>query len=312
MFTLARCFFLHLCLIISPSLIVANDEVPAELPEPYPQLLELPSYIYEDYQVAYDRVFSEDAIPYWWTVGLSTAALLALDEQWIAESERLGKKLGIGTKYNTNTVLGYKGIKILSLPEDTGSFMYFIGDGWTTMAFVGGFLATGALTDDDKAYNVGFQLIEGLLATGISTQTIKHITGRQSPNTKTESGGKWDFFPNQSDYFADIANYDAFPSGHLAVGTMTLTVISKNYPEKTWIIPTGITLLSLLSFQMNNNNVHWASDYPVAIALGYTFGSIAYERGQRSLNMPNQNISRLQFQPIVSADGLGVSMHYTF
>ena len=302
---------LYLCLLLLPSQLFADEKKPELFPEPYPQFLELPSYIYEDYKTAYNRVFTEDAIPYWWTVGLSTAALIALDEKWIAESERLGKRLGIGTKYKINTVLKYKSIKILSLPEDTGSFMYFIGDGWTTMALVGGFFATGAWTDDEKTYNVGFQLIEGLLATGISTQTIKHITGRQSPNTKTEPGGKWDFFPNQSDYFADIANYDAFPSGHLAAGTMALTVISKNYPEKSWIMPTGVTLLSMLAFQMNNNNVHWASDYPVAIALGYTFGSIAYERGQRALDS-GQQVSTLQWQPLISPEGLGVGMHYQF
>ena len=49
-----------------------------------------------------------------------------------------------------------------------------------------------------------------------------------------------------------------------------------------YIQPVGYTLMSLLGFQMLNNGVHWASDYPLALALGYGFGKIAVNGGRRS------------------------------
>ncbi|MDX8387520.1 MAG: phosphatase PAP2 family protein [Ghiorsea sp.] len=275
--------------------------------EPYPDILSMPQYIYEDYVTASDMTFTEEAVPYWWAVGVSTVLLWYTDEQWINESKRLGKKLGINSDDKTETVLKYKDVDLLRLPQDTGSFMYFIGDGWTHASIAAGFLATGAWTEDDKAYNVGFQIIEGMVTTTIATQALKHVTGRESPNQRTSPRGEWDLLPNQRAYFDNVAKYDAFPSGHLAVGTMTLTVISKNYPEKTWIVPTGVTLLSLLSFQMMNNEVHWASDYPLAIALGYTFGTIAYERGKNATG-----VNTVQWLPIVEPDAVGVGMNYQF
>jgi hypothetical protein len=56
---------------------------------------------------------------------------------------------------------------------------------------------------------------------------------------------------------------------------MTTTVISGNYPDNHYIKPVGYTLISLLAFQMVNNGAHWASDYPLALGIGYTVGKIA-------------------------------------
>ena len=298
-------FTFWIFLFVSPLPLMSAEQ--EAVVDPYPDYLSMPVYVYEDYLAASDMVFTEEAVPYWWAVGISTALMMYTDEQWIDESKRLGKKLGIKSEDKTETVLKYKDLDVLRLPTDVGSLMYFIGDGWTHASIAVGFLATGAWTDDDKAYNVGFQLIEGMITTTIATQTLKHITGHESPNQRTSPRGEWDFFPNQRTYFDNVAKYDAYPSGHLAVGSMTLTVISKNYPEKKWIMPTGVTLLSLLSFQMMNNEVHWASDYPLAIALGYTFGTIAYERGKNATG-----INTAQWIPIVEPDAIGVGMHYQF
>jgi hypothetical protein len=54
--------------------------------------------------------------------------------------------------------------------------------------------------------------------------------------------------------------------------TAALYVIMGNYPEKKWIKPVGYTLLGALSFQMVQSSVHWASDYPVALVMGYIIG----------------------------------------
>ncbi len=311
--TYTKTLFLSLVMLLAPASLFADETMvfPEAFTESDPSLLNMPTYIYEDYQVAYDRVFSKEAIPYWWTVGLSTAALLATDDRWIAGSKRLGRRLGISSNDDTHTVAEYKGVTLLRLPKSLGSYLYFLGDGWTHASIAAGFLATGSLMEDDKAYSVGFQIIEGMITTTIATQTLKHITGHETPNRATSPRGRWDFFPNQREYMNDVPSFDAFPSGHVAVASMTLTVVSKNYPDKAWIMPTGVTLISLLSFQMMNNGVHWASDYPVAIALGYTFGSIAYERGQKNMAESNR-ASTTQWIPLIDHNGVGLAMNYRF
>ncbi|MDX8389730.1 MAG: phosphatase PAP2 family protein [Mariprofundaceae bacterium] len=278
----------------------------------YPQVSNTLDYIYDDYIDAYDRVFTKDAIPYWWLVGLSTVAMIAIDDKLLSEAERFGQRLNIASEDHTTTFVRIGGESVLRLPTDLGSWLYYIGDGWTHAGIAASFLMAGSWQDDDRAYNTGFQLVEGMITTTIAIQTLKHITGRESPFKATQPTGKWDWFPNQVEYAQNVSSFDAFPSGHLAVGTMTLTVIAKNYPEKTWIMPLGVTLLSLLSFQMMNNGVHWASDYPLAIALGYTFGSIAYERGQRLSQSSVSEQSRMRVLPIINKNNLGIAVNYSF
>ncbi len=66
------------------------------------------------------------------------------------------------------------------------------------------------------------QIAQGMVACGITTQVLKHITGRETPSRATQDGGIWRFFPNQKDYHEKVPKYDAFPSGHLATAMMTL------------------------------------------------------------------------------------------
>jgi hypothetical protein len=58
------------------------------------------------------------------------------------------------------------------------------------------------------------------------------------------------------------------------MGTLVATyvVITENYPEKRWIRPVGISIMTLVGLSMINNDVHWASDYPLAVGMGYVFG----------------------------------------
>jgi hypothetical protein len=58
----------------------------------------------------------------------------------------------------------------------------------------------------------------------------------------------------------------------------TVSVLSMNYPEKKWIKPVGYAVAALSSFAMMNTEVHWAGDYPLAIAIGYITAKIAVDR----------------------------------
>jgi hypothetical protein len=181
-----------------------------------------------------------------------------------------------------------------------------IGDGFTHITIMGGFFTYGMINDDDKTLSVSSQLAEGLLDVAIVTQTLKHITGRQSPFKSTQKRGKWDLFPNQEDYVKDVPSYDAFPSGHLATTMMTVTVLAENYPNNAYIKPVGYTAMILLTFQMLNNEVHWASDYPLAIGIGYSIGKIV---SQRERDRAKKGFSLV---PKITSNYSGVALQYKF
>ena len=121
---------------------------------------------------------------------------------------------------------------------------------------------------------------------------------------------RWDFFPNQIEYHKYVSSYDAFPSGHLAAFMSTLTVITENYPEYPIIKPIGYTLMTLLSIQMMNNGVHWASDYPLSIAMGYYLGKIAVDNGRKTKIESNE--STYQIEPFINSKLIGLNCTYYF
>ena len=150
---------------------------------------------------------------------------------------------------------------------------------------------------------------------------MKHITGRESPYVSTVPGGVWRFFPNQIEYANKVPHFDAYPSGHLATAMATVTVIAENYPEYRYIKPLGYSLMGLLSFAMVNNGVHWVSDYPLALALGYTFGKIAVVKGRSKVikkttpEYEDDGIyeGKLEFSPVFyGANTLGIGMRLRF
>jgi hypothetical protein len=226
-----------------------------------------------------------------------TALFVAYDQELYDGTRRLGQRLHISSKDNTKTYISIGDVPLFRGPSDLGSTLYFIGDGWTHTAIAAGFLSYGLAASDNRALQTASQLAEGMLAAGFSTQLIKHITGRETPATADAPGGVWRLFPNQAKYHKHVPNYDAFPSGHLATAMMTVTVIAENYPEHKYIRPLGYTLMTLLSFQMINNGVHWASDYPLALAMGYSMGKIAAHRGRKIIEK-NDSSSAVGQQPV--------------
>lgn len=250
-----------------------------------------------------------------------TALLVAYDQDIYESTKDLGKRWNISSKDKTTTYLSIGGVPIFRGPSDFGSALYFIGDGWTHTSIAAGFLTYGLIADNNRALQTASQLAEGMLAAGFATQLLKHITGRETPGTADAPGGVWRLFPNQVDYHKHVPNYDAFPSGHLATAMMTVTVIAENYPEHKYIRPLGYTLMTLLSFQMVNNGVHWASDYPLALAMGYSIGKIAANRGHQVIDKrtPSSTLGyqsapgpEMSIMPVVLNNRLSLAVQWKF
>jgi hypothetical protein len=79
-------------------------------------------------------------------------------------------------------------------------------------------------------------------------------------------------------------------------------------------------MMALLGFQMMNNDVHWASDYPLAIAIGYGLGKHAVSRGRTLVDAPDsketsskKDATTLEVAPFpVQGRGGGLALSGTF
>lgn len=225
--------------------------------------------------------FSRESLPYWGLILGSTAILYKYDEDILRDIQYGGRKMGVGNQDNTHSAIDI-GPWPIRLPTDTGSALYFLGDGVTHFSIAGSLLGYGYFSDNVRPYNTGLQIIHGMAISTFFSQALKRSFGRESPYVKTKEFGAWRPFPSFSDYGNDTPKYDAMPSGHIMTATLTFTILIENYPEyEYWLRPLEITWLTLLGWQMINNGVHWASDYPLGIAMGYVFGKSAAKMGKR-------------------------------
>ena len=256
-----------------------------------------------------ENSFSKESLPWVAAVTASTLILIEYDQKLYAGAQKIGGKLNISTKDKTRPFLKIGKIPVLRGPTDLGSAMYFLGDGWISLGLCAYFESYGLIKDDWRALTTGHQLMEGLLVTGLTTQVIKRATGRETPSAATVSRGVWRSFPSFGEFQSHRTRYDAFPSGHLATGMMAVTIMAENYPEKTLVKPIGYALLGALSFQMMNNGVHWASDYPLGLGIGYMVGKAIASSGNRI----KKTASVLKFYPSVTpGQPLGLNMAYSF
>ena len=245
---------------------------------------------------------------------LATGLLVAMDQPMLDATAKFGRRIGLTGNNKMKRAFSIAGQPI-EVPHDIDTALYFVGDGWTHLLLAGSYLTYGLTKNDNRALHTASQIAEGMLAAGAITQILKHITGRESPFRATRSGGRWDFFPDQFEYHRHVPSYDAFPSGHLAVSMATLTVIAKNYPDQKWVRPLGYTLMSLLAFEMVNNGVHWISDYPLAIAIGYSVGTSIVRRPPKTdagIKPAGSVLKHFAALPVINANVTGLKITIGF
>ncbi len=218
---------------------------------------------------------------------VSSVALWVADQAIVNGAQDLGRSLNLTAKSTQRTLVhvpfsvGSVNLPFeFNVPDNLNSTFYFLGDGWTHLTVASSFWIYGGIKKDNRALQTSSQLGEAIFSTGLVVQALKRLTGRQSPYVATKDRGEWHLFPSYNRYQNFVPNYDAFPTGHLATAMATVTVIADNYPEYHFIRPLGYSLMGLLGYSMLNNGVHWASDYPIGIALGYAFGKIAVRNGR--------------------------------
>lgn len=242
-----------------------------------PKFFDMLKYIPNDLYDLGKFVVKKENLKYTGLALGSTAAILPFDQSLLEGAMQLGGHINWDGNHSYGKIANV--LKIV--PQNSQSAVYYIGNGGTTVLLGGFFYGLGLIKNDYRALNTASELIEVLCSVGITTQTIKRISGRESPFIALENnhpGGQWSPFPSFSEYKKNTPFYDAMPSGHLATFVATITVIEQNYPEIKWIKPVGYTLAGVLAFEMVSSQVHWTSDYPIAILIGYVIGKNAARR----------------------------------
>lgn len=249
---------LSVMILLSQASFAAESANEVEVPEFSSVFTNLP----ENWSLFKDEVVAPKNRLAMYTILASTAVFVAYDYEMFKESEKLFDQ----SKESQD--IHWAGVSI--------------GDGYFQFGLAGALGAWGYASDDSRLKRTSIQIVEVILSTGAVVQLMKHFTGRESPFKNTERSGRWEPFPEQVRYYKDVQRYDAVPSGHLATYFGTFRVIMKNYPEQKWIPWAGWIGTAWVAQGLLGTGLHWASDYPIAIGLGYLFSDIVTSRNEKS------------------------------
>jgi membrane-associated phospholipid phosphatase len=239
----------------------------------------------------YDISFRKERMDDWLIIGGLTIATILTDDITYTPSARF---------YNSS-------------PEAKkwSDFCANIGDGTTQFALAGAFGAYGLAFKDQKALRTGSQIVQAVLASGAIIQVLKHVTGRESPFVRTTPTGVWKILPNQVDYHRYVPHFDAYPSGHICTSLATVIIIAENYPDVKWIRPAGYTFTTLVGLGMLANGIHWVSDYPLGLFIGYYFGMLAAHPEGLPIADSDDGM-KVHILPNITPMGTGVSLTIRF
>ena len=223
-------------------------------------------------------------------VGFLTVGLMACDDQtWRLTRDRASSSAFV---------------------ESGAEVIHSLGDGKYHLGLAAGLAAYGFVAEDRRAIRTASQTVEAVLSAGIVVQVLKRITGRESPAMASSKSGRWRFLPNQAEYNRTQPKFYAFPSGHITTTVATLTVLMENYPEAGWLKPVSYSLVGLVGISLVASDLHWYSDLPLGIMLGYTFGRVAARHS--SGKVEEGGSLDVFFSPFILHDGAGLYFSVPF
>ena len=253
----------------------------AEFDSPYWGLLTFPVRAAKDLP---DFFHAVDPRSHWQGEAVVTALSLGLwyyDQKLLDESQRFARHVRLISSHDDGKQTEQVAKPIifgigapLNIPKTPNTILYYFGDGLTSFLIAGGLSSYSYFADETRGIKAATQILESITLAGAFVLPLKMATGRESPFRSSEERGQWRGFVGFKNYLGDVSKHDAYPSGHIATLTATVRVLAENYLEKSWILPVGYTAMGLLMFAMLNNGEHWASDYPLGIAIGYTAAGV--------------------------------------
>lgn len=182
--------------------------------------------------------------------------------------------------------------------DDVGDKVTLVGNGYLTLAVVGGLYGYGYFGDDGKAIETALLSVESIALTGIFVQVIKRTAGRHRPYT----GDPYDTWGGPS----LASSNDSFPSGHSSSAFAVASVIASEYDNYV-VPPLAYTIAAITGYDRMQHNAHWASDVFVGAAIGYFTGKsiVAYHR--------TDGRNTVSFTPLIDDSGVtGAALTWKF
>jgi membrane-associated phospholipid phosphatase len=144
-------------------------------------------------------------------------------------------------------------------------------------------LASGVVSaafKNEKGVQTSLLATQAWITSGIWTQIIKQLTGRERPKASYIfshiEGGRWHgIFSKYLEVSPDDRSrmsYDAFPSGHTASAFAIATVYATQYSDHKAVPIIFYSAASLVGISRLTEHEHWASDVFVGALLGYASG----------------------------------------
>ncbi len=115
------------------------------------------------------------------------------------------------------------------------------------------------ILENPKLQTTAWQSIQALTITAITTEGLKHLTGRARPFTG-EDPFTFSPFPGSND------NYKSLPSGHASLAFAAFTPFAENYSRWIYVIPVSV------AFGRVYQKKHWLSDVVVGSSIGFISG----------------------------------------
>lgn len=241
----------------------------------------------------------------------------------------------VGTTFSTSsipTVVGLSAVTVVFLVSDRKTYeaskairrsspfaesatrmFVSLGDGRSQLLLAGAMASYGLVASDRRALRTASQTVEALLASGVTVQVLKHMTGRESPVAASSHRGQWRPFTNLKEYHRNQTRYYAFPSGHITTAMATVTVVAENYPEQKWIRPLGYTVVGLIGVGLVSKGYHWYSDLPLGVAIGHMFGKIVSRPGEADVVGKDSGVpTTFTVTPVAIPSGGAISLALLF
>jgi membrane-associated phospholipid phosphatase len=209
-----------------------------------------------------------------------------------------------------NDVPIYKEIKEFQLKHkwvsDVSPTITRLGLGEWTLGTAGAFYLGGLIFKDPKAKETARLTLMTFIHTGFVVQLGKHLTGRQRPSWGGTPKNEWHWFKGFFNRYKDgqLAQYDAFPAGHVITIFGTATVISEMYKNTVWVPILCYSVATLSGLSRITEDTHWLSDVFLGAVLGYAIGKYVVKTRNR--------LQKLNIYPIAGSRQVGLSLNYVF
>jgi PAP2 superfamily len=179
-------------------------------------------------------------------------------------------------------------------------FISEFGSNYGVYSVVASCLISAAFKNE-KGVQTSLLATQAMITSGIWTQIIKQLTGRERPKASYifshVEGGRWHgplsrFLEESADDRSGFS-YDAFPSGHTATAFSIATVFATQYSDHKAVPVLFYSAATLVGISRLTEHEHWGSDVFVGALLGYLSG----KQVVKHYNKTHQNtLSSFQFE----------------